>query len=324
MNRIKSDIEKQTFSRMYLLYGEDEYMRNLYMKRLKKELLGDGDEMNCSIFNGKDIDVDELISVAQTMPFFAPRRVIVTNNSEIFKSACSIPDYYDSFPDTTYFVFNENEADKRSRMYKLVKNKGYICEMKGLNADNLMGFIASRLGSAGINITKDNAKYILDKVGTDMYKLANECDKLIAYVGKREDMAVNTSDVDAICCITLENKIFEMIDDLAFGRRDMALKKYMDILALKEAPAKILRLITRHYSILYILYKGRAGGLDNDRLCKAAKIPSFALRKYMAQLGQYNEMKLKSVIEQCVDYEEKFKTGNMTDQIAVDILMCSI
>lgn len=324
MKKIIQDIKTQTYSRIYVIYGEDDYMKQLYVKKLKVALMDGADEMNCNVFSGKNIDENEVISIAQTMPFFADRRVIVIEDSGFFESGCSISDYFDTFADTTYFIFKEESVDKRSKMYKLAKNEGYISEMNGLDDKNMMQFVISKLTELGMSVTPAMAQYILEKVGTNMNMLMNEFYKLSAYTMERDDRTIRKEDVDAICTITLENRIFEMIDDLAFGRRDNAIKKYMDLYSLKESPTKILRLIIRHYNILLLITQAREDGADNDRICKVAKIPSFALKKYFNQAANYDKERLRKIIEMCVENEEKFKTGNLSEMMAVDMLMCVI
>lgn len=57
------------------------------------------------------------------------RRVILIENSGFFKNACDeLAEYLAQPAASTYFVFVEEEVDKRSRMYKAVKNAGKIVE----------------------------------------------------------------------------------------------------------------------------------------------------------------------------------------------------
>ena len=86
MQRINEDLRSGQFKQAYLLYGEEAYLRRQYRDRLKKALLGDGDAMNMNCFEGKDVNVGEVIDVAETMPFFADRRVIVMDGTGLFKS----------------------------------------------------------------------------------------------------------------------------------------------------------------------------------------------------------------------------------------------
>ena len=77
MQRINEDIKSGRLKQMYLLYGEEAYLRKQYKDRLRHALAADGDTMNYSYFEGKDISVGAVVDLAETMPFLAERRVIV-------------------------------------------------------------------------------------------------------------------------------------------------------------------------------------------------------------------------------------------------------
>ena len=125
MQRINEDIKTGNYKQMYLLYGSEDYLRNQYRDKLKQALLGDGDTMNLSCFEGKDVNQSRLVDLSETMPFLAERRVIVIENSGMFKGGSDVlADYLKEPSLTTFFVFSEKEVDKRNKLFKLVKDKG--------------------------------------------------------------------------------------------------------------------------------------------------------------------------------------------------------
>ena len=134
MKRIAQDIKSGTFCNSYLLYGEEAYLRRQYLYNLKKALVSEDDTMNCSIFSGKEINVNEVIDLAGTMPFFAEHRVIIVENSGLFKAAANdrLIELLKAMPQTSYLIFVEEEVDKRGKLYKAVTANGYaaLCEMQ--------------------------------------------------------------------------------------------------------------------------------------------------------------------------------------------------
>ena len=73
MKTINEHIEKQQFKPVYLLYGEERYLVTQFRDKLRNALLGDGDKMNVSVYEGNSINVKEVIDMAETLPFFAER-----------------------------------------------------------------------------------------------------------------------------------------------------------------------------------------------------------------------------------------------------------
>ena len=81
---LNKELKEGSFRRVYLLCGEQAYLRLQNRDRLRAALLGDGDEMNVSVYTGMDVTAREVIDEAQTLPFFADRRVILLENSVFF------------------------------------------------------------------------------------------------------------------------------------------------------------------------------------------------------------------------------------------------
>lgn len=88
MKSILEDIKNQEFKQVYLFYGEEDYLKKQYRDKLSTALNPDQDTMNFSHFEGKGIDVKEVISLGETMPFFADRRIILLENTGFFKGQC--------------------------------------------------------------------------------------------------------------------------------------------------------------------------------------------------------------------------------------------
>ena len=122
MKTIDEDIKNGQFRTCYLLYGEETYLKRQYRDKLTAALAVKGDTMNFSSYEGKGISAGELVDLAETMPFFADRRVILVEDSGFFKSSCELlADYLPKANAHTCFVFVESEVDKRSKTYKSVK-----------------------------------------------------------------------------------------------------------------------------------------------------------------------------------------------------------
>lgn len=113
---------------MYLLYGEEAYLKQQYKQNLVKALNPDGDTMNFNHYEGKGIDVKQLIDLCETMPFLQSAELFCWK-IQVFQNKCEeLADYMKELPDYLYLVFAETEVDKRNRMYKAVKACGSIAE----------------------------------------------------------------------------------------------------------------------------------------------------------------------------------------------------
>lgn len=320
MEQLLQDLKQETYKNVYLLCGEEAYLRNQYKKRLRDALVTDGDTMNYSYYEGKDINPRAVIDMAETLPFFADRRVLMVENSGFFKNKCDeLADYVASIPESTCFIFVETEIDKRSRFYKEVKKYGRVVEFGTQKEDTLIKWILGILKKENRNITKETLQTFLVKTGSDMQMIKNELDKLVAYTEGRD--VITTDDVEQVCITQTTNKIFEMINAIAEGNQKKALEFYEDLLSLKEPPMRILFLIARQFNQLYQVKLLEKEGLPSSEIAKQAGIVPFAMKKYQAQAKNFTEGELRIAVEECVASEEAVKTGNMNDRLSVELLI---
>lgn len=317
MQIIKEHIKQNQFKQCYLLYGTEEYLKKLYKNKLKTGIIGDEDTMNYTYFEGKSIEIPKIIEVAETLPFFSERRLILIENSGLFKSSNDLADYIRTMPDYCYMIFVESEVDKRNRLYKAVKEVGYISEMNGMDEKDLQLWVAQLLKRSGKKITRDTLMYFLNKSGTDMEGMVQEVEKLICYAMDKE--VITVEDIDAVCVTQVSNQIFLMIDAIASRKQRQALDLYYDLLTLREKPMSILFLITRHFNILLQIKELK--GQNRNEVAKKVGVPPFAVQKYMSQADNFTKQGLIENLKDCAEMEAQVKTGFMTDQMIVELLI---
>ena len=90
-NPIENDLKRGQFHHLYLLYGEEPYLKRTYKHKLIRALVRPDDQMNFNHYQGKDIDEKSLMDLGDTLPFFADHRVILVEDSLFFKTK------YDAF-----------------------------------------------------------------------------------------------------------------------------------------------------------------------------------------------------------------------------------
>ncbi len=320
MKRLNQDLKNQEFKQIYLLYGEESYLKKMYRDKLREALVPAGDTMNYSCFEGKQTDVKELISLADTLPFFADRRLIVVENSGFFKSATpELADYLRALPASAYFVFVEDEVDKRGKMFKAVKDKGYPAELGQQNEKTLSNWILSILKKEGKNISGNAMELFLSKAGSDMENISRELEKLICYTIDKD--VISAADVEAVCTTQVTNKIFDMINAMADRRQKRALDLYYDLLTLKEPPMRILFLIARQFQLLLQVKDMQRLGFDKHAIGKKVGLHSFVAGKYMSQARSFSKEQLHDAMRDCADTEEAVKSGRMNDIISVELLI---
>ena len=320
MKNIQADIKSGNFKQAYLLYGEEAYLKQQYKHNLIKALNPDEDTMNFNHYEGKGIDVKQLIDLCETMPFFADRRVILLENTGFFKNKSEeLADYMKELPDYLCLVFVESEVDKRNRMYKAVKACGTIAEFARQDEKTLMRWAAGILGKAGKKITQRDMELLLTKTGTDMGNLRMELEKLICYTEGRD--VVTAEDIEEICTTQTTNRIFDMVRAVTEKNQKRALDLYYDLLTLKEPPMRILFLLAKQYRQLLQVKQFAEAGLAQPEMASKLGVPSFAVRNIASCARAYTISELEQALKDFVDAEESVKTGRLEDKLSVELLI---
>ena len=319
MQTLNQDIKEKSFKKIYLLYGDEPFLVGSYKKKLREAITG-GDTMNFNYFEGKNPDVKEIISLADTMPFFADRRLILVDGSGFFKSAQEeLAAYLPQMPDTTCLVFAESEVDKRNRLYKRVKELGYAAELNKQDTAQLMRWAAGILGRDGRKISRPVMEYFLERTGDDMENIRMEQEKLVCYTMGRD--VITKEDVDAVGTVHVTSRVFDMVAAIVAGNTKKAMDLYEDLLTLKEPPMRILFLIARQFNQLLQIKELTAAGKDKGAMASALKGPPFAVGKLTAQARAFTRDQILSWVTLCVETEEAVKTGRLSDRLAVELLI---
>ncbi len=323
MQILNQDIKDGTFKSAYLLYGEEAFLKKSYKNRLKEAVTG-GDTMNYNYFEGKGINVNEVTGLADTMPFFADRRLVLMEDTGWFKGGAGAEEmsaYIERIPESTCLIFVESEVDKRSRLYKAVKKYGYCAELARQDSSQLARWAAGILAKNGRKITNRTMELLLSKTGDDMENISSELEKLISYTLGRE--VVTDEDVELICTTQVTNKIFDMITAIANRQTRKAMDLYEDLLTLKEPPMRILFLIARQFNQILQVKELMGKGLEKSGIASRLKLQPFVVGKIMLQAKTFTRDQILSYVTLCVDAEEQVKTGRLQDRLAVELLIAN-
>ena len=336
-------IKSGDFRSVYLLCGEQAYLRLQNRDKLVKALMGDGDMMNLSGYTGSDVSARELIDMAQTLPFFADRRVIVLENTGLLnpksasksvtgsKTAASIAEeaekiagFIPQIPDTTSIVFVEENVDKRGKLYKAIvksckEKNGDILECVTPGESDLRAWAGGIFRKNGFSVNGRTLAMFLEYTGEDMQNIAGEAEKLSCYcLGKKE---IIEQDIKDVCSPRIRDRIFDMIEAIAMRDRKKALEIYMELCALRTAPQVILSLMRRQFDQL-VKIKELSGTMPDSEIASRVGVPSFVItRKYKPALRMYNTEELVEALDECAAADHESKSGKIDAGIAAEMII---
>lgn len=337
------------FTQFYFLYGSQSYLRRQDRTDTVYALLGNPmpasgaalpkgawDEiranMNFAEFRGSAFTARQVKEIAESVPFFAERRVILIEDTALFargmsEEADELADYLPNAPETTCFVFSEEKIDKTRRLYKAAvkqKEKATVLECDGLSRDELTLWTKTLFRRAGKTIGSGVLSRFLNNCGTDMWNILSEEEKLVSYVGDAKE--ITAADVAAVASPVVEDRIFDMIGAIGAKRRGAAMAIYMDLRKLQTAAQVILVNCESGYEKMLKICELRRRGLTDIEISKAAGVPDWTLSKrYYPALQNYGSPEeLVRAYDACVRAENDLRNGILPEQIAAEMLIASV
>ncbi len=318
--QLNEELKAGNFHRCYLIYGEEAYLRFQDRDKILTALGVEDSSMNYNRYEGEALNPNEIIDMAETMPFLSDKRVILVEESGFFKKGCpELADYLKSPSETTIFIFVEKDVDKRKDIYKTVTKTGFDIECSTQGDDMLRNWIGSRFKSEGKVISPRAAAFLLSRVGTDMSNIACEIEKLTCYCIDRDE--IREQDIEAVCANYLTGRIFDMTDAIAERNQKKAIDLYYDLLALKEPPARILALITRQFNLMLQVKEMAENGKSKFDIASKVKLQPFIVEKYKRWATTYTYENLRDALELCASSDAAVKTGKLDYIISVEMVI---
>lgn len=320
MKQINQDIEKNEIKQFYLLFGKEDYLKRQYRDKLVAALVNPEDNMNLNFFDGSGLNIQNVLDTGETLPFFSDKRVLVLEDSGLLKKTPDgLEKRLEALPDTTHIIFVEKEVDKRNRLYKWLVKNGYTSEMNIPDEKTLLAWVKGLCKAEGKQMGDAAIFYFVEHMGTDMFLLKNELEKLFNYGYDKDTITIE--DIRQVCVSQATDKMFDMLDAIGGRNQDKALLIYHDLLALKEPAMRVLYMLTRHFHILMQISKLQDEGKENKELAAVCGIPPFSVKKYAVQARQYSFDQLKSMVDKCQLTDQGIKTGKIQDIVGVELLI---
>ena len=321
--QIDADIKTETFRALYLITGEEIYLRSQVKTNLQKALCEGSGDGNLLRVRGEKTDAQEIVNFASTMPFFAKRRVVIAEDTGFFKNGSEVlTEWLKDPPETAALVFLETQIDKRTALYKAAVKRGREISCDRQSGRDIRLWVASRLKRAGHNFTERTLDHFLSGMAGDMAHIDQELNKLIDYTEGRSE--ITAKDIDRITSGITSSKIFSLTDALSERNADEAFRQYVRLLETQEKPNSILAMIARQFHMLLQvkeLVKRHAG---EDRIAKDTGLHPNIVYKYTGWSKTFSRAELARALEVCLENEQALKRGRLDRTIAVEMVIAQI
>lgn len=255
---ILSDWKKNIFKPIYWLEGEEEFYIDEVMEYAEKRILNEGDAaFNLSIFYGKDANWADVLNTCRRYPMFAEKQVVLLKEAQQMKDIEKLESYIEKPLSSTVLVvsYKGKTIDGRSRISRLIKKNGEVFLSKKIYENQLPSWTNGYVQSKGFQITPRALTLLVDHIGNDLSRIANEIEKLSINLGAEKN--ITEDDIEKYIGVSKEFNIFEL--QHALSKKDLA--KAIRIIQYFEANPKaapiqlVLPSLYNYFTKILVIYQ---------------------------------------------------------------------
>lgn len=305
---------------LYLLWGQEDFLREKYLEELKKKCLPEGeDSFSYHRLNGPELLPQDLREAVDAMPFMTERSFVelrdIDLNHQEEEASSRLLKILSDIPETCTVAFVEGVSfspDGRLKLIKGLRELAIELNFTEQTQDRLTKWVVAHFADAGKAIDLETAQHLIFISGSLMSRLLPEIEKVAAFA---KGQKVSMADVDAVAAHVPDADIFAMTDFIAQRRFDSAMGVLQDLLSDKNNdPFMLLPLLAgqvrRLYAARVILDRGE--GLQ--QVMELFHWGDYPARKLLQAARGYTLFQLQRAVEACVEAEYKAKSGGGTPQ----------
>lgn len=327
--QLKAHIKSGDFLPVYLFCGNEAYLKKYYSDTLaEKAVSKDFFDFNLQTFDGKGIDIQEIIDAAIMMPLMSDRRAVVVRDLKLEAMNDSdftlLKDYLENPSESTVLIFLQTADDfsllKAKKIADIIKKKGAVCQLNKRSGNDLIKPLISSASKQGCVLTADGAHYLVSVVGDDFNVLINELSKVCHYAAGGE---ITKKHIDEVAVKTDEARIYDLTKFLLMKNFDKAYEVLGILLRQKTQPEFILGTIVGAYVDMYRAKVSLACGKGAEELSEAYGYgkTAFRLKNGARDSSRIDIDTLRKCIDVLAQADIKLKSGRDNPAVILEQLM---
>ena len=323
--------------RLYMLWGEEDYLRERFFAEIKKVCLsGGGETFNYHRLSGVDFDVRAFSEAVDALPFLGGHSLVEVRDFDpaavrgakaqagtkadtgresrahenTKDPAAVLTDILADIPESCTVVLLlpvGTEPDGRLALVKTIKKLGSAIEFTTQPESALIGWISQHFAALGKQIAPPACRRLILVSGSQMTRLLPEIEKIAA--GTKGETVTET-DIDRLAQHLPEADVFAMTDRLADRNYDAAAALLAELLASGENEIMLLALIGAQMRRLYVARVALEEKRGAEFVMQACNLKmSFIADKLLRSARGFTEPQLADAVALCAEYDYRLKSS---------------
>ena len=293
---------------VYVLFGDDAFLRDAARKEIVASLIGDADPQVCVASLDATAELADVLDELRTLPLLAPHRAVIVRDADAFVAACreQIEKYLKAPSETASLILMVSSWPKNTRLYKIVDRCGKAIDCGVPERGDLGKFLRDAAGKRGKKISPAAADLLQQWIGRDLAALTAEIEKLSLYVGDRE--TISPEDVSAIVSATAGPAAFALTNALTAGDGRKALESLDGMLTTRGEEFKVLGMIGWHLRKAMRAQQLIARGSSPDAALRTCRV-FYGKREFLSMLQRRPAAALQDDFRRMIRADLGMKTG---------------
>lgn len=270
LRHLKTDV-----SNLYLLHGDEGYLKRLYLQKLLDKYEAQRDNsFNYHKFDFSSAGVDQIADACMALPVFAKSKCVVVKDVGVESASKGemdkLYDLFDQLPEETILIVAQMSVEmdlkknaKSKKFLKAADEAGTVITCKQRSNANLIKFIHTYAEQNGCVIDDEAAQLLREQCMGEMESIALEMDKLCAY---REAGTITAKDVKKVVAPKFEATIYDLSKAVKKGNYSGAMETISHLRHLQEEPLMVLGALSSEYVNLFRAKAALDQGYSGDNL----------------------------------------------------------
>lgn len=326
--QFKKDLTAGTPGKFYLMHGEETYLRDYYVGRLKEQLLSGGmGEFNLHTIPAKEMTPHRLEEAVDCLPMMADRTLVLVSDFDLFKAGEKDREGYirilNQLPDYCCLVLIYDliayKGDARTKLAAAIKQCGTVVNFARQEQGDLVDWVRRRFHALGKEIDTRLACDLIFLCGDLMNNLVGEIEKIGAYAkGSR----ITKEDIAAVATPQLDAVVFRMTDAIGEGSFDRAAAVLGELYQMQEPPIRILWSLGRQMRQLYSARLAIQRGKDSAYVAQLWGIKPYPADKVMHSARRFSLGWCRQAVIRCGRADLAMKsTGQDAQELLTTLLL---
>ncbi|SFA70009.1 DNA polymerase III, delta subunit [Lentibacillus halodurans] len=328
---VLQQVKQKQIAPVYLLYGTESYFIQNITKHITKSVLAGETDENLSVYDLEETPIQEVITDAETYPFFGGTKLIIADNPSFLKTKPEklpfehnlemLTDYLKQPVDYSVIVFTAyyDKLDERKKISKMLKQHSVSAECNPIKDYELKNWIANLAGSLKITIDDDVYEMLETELSTNLHQVRNELAKLAAYAG--ENGVVTKEIAENLVSHTETNSSLRLVDAVIDRNLHKAMSIYKDLEKMKEDPIGLTALLAFQFRTILRVKLLSQKGYSQFQMQKQIGAHPYVIKMASKREKKFTIARLQGIIDQLTQTDTAIKQGRMEKELAFELLL---